>query len=299
MTLLVNILAILIPTILIFTVTVYQANEMINDINGQINSQDVTNLLHRILDSLNSFLTNLTGSTVNITVQDLSEKLASYASTFASAMVNVISGWVGSLGSIITNVILYIYIFMAALIHHDKLVSLLEALNPLGRRTSELYLKLSGDMTKGMVKGQFIIAICQGTASATFLYIAGVPYFAFWVLLLSFMSLIPLGAGIITIPIGIGMMLVGNYWQGAVIILGHLLVVTNIDNVLRPLLVPKSVRLNSALTLLSVFAGMAVFGLLGIVVGPIIMILIITTLNIYTKEIKHLELAKKASGGKS
>jgi predicted PurR-regulated permease PerM len=60
-------------------------------------------------------------------------------------------------------------------------------------------------------------------------------------------------------------------------------IVTNIDNVLRPKLVPKDAKLNGALTILSVFAGIKVFGFLGIVVGPIIMILITTTVNVYVQ----------------
>ncbi len=56
---------------------------------------------------------------------------------------------------------------------------------------------------------------------------------------------------------------------------------TNIDNVLRPILVPKEARLDSALMLLSVFAGITMFGFLGIVIGPVLMIVIVTTISVY------------------
>src|SRR5690606_26005164 len=117
----------------------------------------------------------------------------------------------------------------------------------------------AGAMTKGMVKGQFTIALAQGITSAIILTIAGLPYGAFFALILSFLSIIPLGAGIVTLPIGFVMILLGNWWQGILIIVGHLFVVTNIDNVLRPMLVPKKAAMNPALLLLSVFAGIAAF----------------------------------------
>jgi predicted PurR-regulated permease PerM len=97
------------------------------------------------------------------------------------------------------------------------------------------------------------------------------------------MSLIPLGAGIITIPIGIAMILTGNVTGGLIVIANHLLIVTNIDNVMRPKLVPKNARLDPALMILAVFSGLALFGFLGIVIGPIIMILIVTTFQIFNE----------------
>jgi hypothetical protein len=68
---------------------------------------------------------------------------------------------------------------------------------------------------------------------------------------------------------------------GIFVIAFHIIVVTNIDNVLRPILVPKEARLDSALMLLSVFAGIAMFGAFGIVIGPVLMIVIVTTISVY------------------
>src|SRR5262249_4882590 len=86
----------------------------------------------------------------------------------------------------------------------------------------------------------------------------------------------------------------GNIAGGVFVILWHLLVVTNIDNFLRPVLVPKDARLNSALMLLAVFAGLAMFGPWGIVIGPVLMILIVTTIDVYLAVYKGVELPQKA-----
>jgi predicted PurR-regulated permease PerM len=63
----------------------------------------------------------------------------------------------------------------------------------------------------------------------------------------------------------------------------HLLAVTNIDNLLRPRLVPRSARLNPALTLLAVFAGLVAYGAMGIIYGPVVMIVVVTTLQMYAE----------------
>jgi predicted PurR-regulated permease PerM len=70
----------------------------------------------------------------------------------------------------------------------------------------------------------------------------------------------------------------------------HLLVVTNIDNVLRPFLVPKTARLDPALMLLAVFAGISMFGFFGLVIGPVLMIIIVTTVSVYLAVYKGVEL---------
>ena len=300
LTLLITIVAILVPVGIVLFVTASQAKIIIDDVGDYIAQQNYQGSSQDLLNWVNDFLSDLTGRTVAISQEQVWHKLEDVAASVASFVLDTITMWIGGIGSIITNAILYMYIFTAVLIHQKKLISLYERLNPLGADISQLYLKRSGDMTKGMIRGQFIIAIAQGVTSALILSITGVPYFAFFALILSFLSVIPLGAGIVTIPIGIVRILMGDIWQGALILLGHFLIVTNIDNVLKPILVPKSVRLQPALTLLSVFAGMAIFGFLGIVIGPVIMILILTTIELYLNKVDSPRSTKQtAIPGKS
>jgi predicted PurR-regulated permease PerM len=111
-------------------------------------------------------------------------------------------------------------------------------------------------------------------------------------IILTALSFIPLGGGILALPIGVGMALTGNWIGGLIVVLGHLLIVTNIDNILRPKLVPAEAKLDSALMILSVFSGIALLGFLGIIVGPVIMIIIVTTIRVYKEVYKNVEMEK-------
>jgi predicted PurR-regulated permease PerM len=97
------------------------------------------------------------------------------------------------------------------------------------------------------------------------------------------------------------MILTGNVWQGVLVIANHLIIVTNIDNVLRPRLVPRHARLDPALMILAVFAGLGMFGFFGIVLGPVLMIILLTTIQMYlevfteTKSIDRSVDVKKPS----
>jgi len=148
-----------------------------------------------------------------------------------------------------------------------------------------------GAMVKGTVKGQFIIALIQGILGAASIYIAGFhdAFFVFAILLIA-LSVIPLGSGIVTIPFGIGMMLFGNVAGGAFVVLFHLIAITNVDNFLRPILVPREARLDPALMLLSVFSGIAMFGFFGIILGPVLMIVIVTTIAVYLQVYRGVDM---------
>jgi predicted PurR-regulated permease PerM len=168
---------------------------------------------------------------------------------------------------------------------------LIRQLNPLGDEVTDLYLRKTGSMVRGTVNGQFVIALCQGVAGAASVYVAGFHHgFFIFAILLTALSIIPLGGGIVTIPFGIGMIFYGNIIGGVFVVAWHLLVVTNLDNFLRPILVPRDARLNPALMLLAVFAGIAMFGPWGIVIGPVLMIVIVTTIDVYLAVYKGVEL---------
>lgn len=287
-TFMVSMFVVIVPLILVILITGWQIKSLVDTVNSQNYSTDFNSLLNDLVSFLNSTFASL-GVDKVITVQSITDSVSSALSSISSNLVdNVVSAFSGFF-SLITASIIYIYVFMSMLKNNDKIQELIKKLNPLGDDVANLYIDRSSAMTKATVRGQFIIAFMQGLESSVVLALVGMEQlFFFFLLLLTVMSIIPLGAGIITIPIGIVMILTGNVWQGTVVILNHLLIVTNIDNVMRPILVPKSARLDPALMILAVFSGMAIFGFLGVVIGPVIMIMIVTTIQIYL-EVFHQE----------
>ncbi len=286
LTLLTSFLMLIIPLTIIVILTVMQVEALLRSVPKiDVNSigafgQDLTN-------SINNILSNIPG-TQPVTATSIASSLEGFARSAAQGFLNFTLNSIGSIPRLITEFILFLFVFTSLLTNGESVVALIKRLNPLGPKITDLYMQKMGDMTRAVIKGQFIIAFVQGLIGATSLYIAGMhSLFFFMLLILSLLSVIPLGSGILTIPIGIVMMLFGNYWQGAFVILVHLLVVTNVDNFLRARLVPKSAHLNSALMMLAVFSGMAMFGFLGIVIGPIIMILIISTIQVYSSTIEN------------
>jgi predicted PurR-regulated permease PerM len=300
-TMVISALAVIIPLVLVSIITFFQVQHLVNTIASGSYSHNVTRLATDIINKINEVLAN-TGISYRLTLDGIAHALSTAAQNFGKAFVGGLLSSVSGFFGFITAAIIYIYVFLSMIIHQDKILDTLKKLNPLGDTASNLYFERIGAMTKATVRGQFIIALCQGTESAAVLSLAGLNnlFFFFW-MLLTVMSIIPLGAGIITIPIGIVMILTGNVWQGVLVIANHLIIVTNIDNVLRPRLVPRHARLDPALMILAVFAGLGMFGFFGIVLGPVLMIILLTTIQMYlevfteTKSIDRSVDVKKPS----
>lgn len=281
-TLLAAIAIVLLPLGGIVFLAVLQIGQMVNGISHWMAHTDLTDLGRRLLSSANDLLARVPFMHIELTPDSLRGTITKVGQNVGQMALHFVQESVGSIAMILTSAIIFLYVFLALLTNGHKVLALFRDLNPLGPEVSDIYLTKVGAMVTATVRGQFIIAVCQGVAASVSIYIAGLhDGFFMFVIFLTALSFIPLGAGIVTIPLGIGMALFGNVFGGIFVVVFHLVVVTNIDNFLRPFLVPKSAHLNPALMLLSVFAGLRMFGFWGIVLGPVLMIVIVTTISVY------------------
>jgi predicted PurR-regulated permease PerM len=284
--------SVIVPIGLLVVLAFVQIARMVNDIAGWFKTTNPTELGDKTLQLVNELLARVPFLHVTVSAEMLRNTMISAARKIGEWLLHFLQDAAGGLAGAVTAAIIFLYVFVALLVNREKLRTLIGQLNPLGEDVTDLYLRRMGSMVRGTVSGQFVIALCQGVAGAASIFVAGFHHgFFIFAILLTALSIIPLGGGIVTIPFGIGMIFYGNVFGGVFVVLWHLLVVTNIDNFLRPILVPREARLNSALMLLSVFAGIAMFGPWGIVIGPVLMIVIVTTVDVYLAVYRGVELS--------
>jgi predicted PurR-regulated permease PerM len=282
LTLLAAIACVIVPATLVVMLAVVQITDMVKGVADWIARTDMSALGDRVLSIANELIARVPFLDIKLTPESIQSGVTTVAQDAGQWVLGLLQGAAGGVVGAITAAILFLYVFISLLTNKEQVRTLIRRLNPLGEEVTDLYLAKMGAMVGGTVKGQFVIAVCQGVAGAASIYIAGFhDGFFMFAILLSALSVIPLGGGILSIPFGIGMILFGNVIGGVFVIVFHIVVVTNIDNFLRPILVPRTARLDSALMLLAVFAGIAMFGAWGIVIGPVIMIVIVTTISVY------------------
>ncbi|MGY2339796.1 AI-2E family transporter [Pseudomonas sp. SDO5532_S415] len=146
-------------------------------------------------------------------------------------------------------------------------------------------------VVRATVKGNLLVAITQGALGGLIFWFLDIPSVLLWAVLMAFLSLLPaVGAGIVWAPVAAFFLFTGAIWQGVVLGLFGVFVIGLVDNVLRPILVGKDTKMPDYLILISTLGGLAVFGLNGFVIGPLIAALFMSSWDIFLETRPRVQL---------
>jgi predicted PurR-regulated permease PerM len=138
-------------------------------------------------------------------------------------------------------------------------------------------------VVRATVKGNIVVAATQGALGGLIFWFLGIQGALLWGFLMAFLSLLPaIGAALIWAPVAIYFLIIGSIWQGVTLIAYGVLVIGLVDNVLRPVLVGKDTQMPDYVVLISTLGGMALFGLNGFVIGPVIAALFIAVWDLFS-----------------
>jgi predicted PurR-regulated permease PerM len=136
---------------------------------------------------------------------------------------------------------------------------------------------------RATVKGSIVVAIVQGALGGLIFWLLGVHAPLLWAVMMAFAALIPaVGAALVWVPVALYLLLSGGMWQAMVLVAFGVLVIGLVDNLLRPLLVGKDTKMPDWLVLLATLGGIEVFGINGLVMGPVIAAMFIAAWDIFT-----------------
>ena len=140
-------------------------------------------------------------------------------------------------------------------------------------------------VVRATVKGNVVVAVVQGALGGIAFAVLGIHAALLWAVLMAFLSLLPaVGAGLIWVPVAIYFLVTGVIWKGLALIAYGVLVIGLVDNVLRPVLVGKDTKLPDYVVLISTLGGMALFGLNGFVIGPVIAAMFMAVWDLFAVE---------------
>ncbi|MCK5630280.1 MAG: AI-2E family transporter [Nanoarchaeota archaeon] len=175
-----------------------------------------------------------------------------------------------------------------------RLVKWIRDLLPINHSSSKLLLRRMKRVLSAMIYGYFFIAIMQGVLGGIGFFIVGIPSALFWGILMGIAGLIPMaGTAIIWVPASLLLILNGfigdnniEIWKGIGLFLYGSLIVSTIDNFVRPKIVSTRANIHPVLVLLGIVGGVQIFGFVGLLIGPIILCMMVTLLCMY-KNIPH------------
>ena len=208
----------------------------------------------------------------------------------AGEIINSISNvFVEGLSSSAMITLNFIFLFIIMLfstfyflIDGKKLLRKILLYLPLEDNDEKRLLGRFSSVTIATVKGTFIIGVVQGTLAGIAFYVAGFSGALFWATIMAVLSIIPgIGSALIWGPATIILLIEANYLKGMGLFIFCALVVGSIDNFLRPLLVSKNAKLHELMIILSTLGGIQLFGIAGVLLGPIIAALFVTLWDLY------------------
>ncbi|CAI8752591.1 Transport protein YdiK [Pseudomonas sp. IT-347P] len=146
-------------------------------------------------------------------------------------------------------------------------------------------------VVRATVKGNLVVAVTQGALGGAIFWFLDIPSALLWAVLMGFLSLLPaVGAGIVWAPVAVYFLLSGMIWQGVVLGLFGVFVIGLVDNVMRPILVGKDTKMPDYMILISTLGGLAVFGLNGFVIGPLIAALFMSSWALFAETKPKVQL---------
>lgn len=149
-------------------------------------------------------------------------------------------------------------------------------------------------IVRAVIKGSGVVGIVQGTVGGIVLWMAGVPSPLLLGVLMAILALIPaVGTALVWIPAGIWLIIAGELWAGIFVLGAGTVIISSIDNVLRPILVGRDTGIPDWIILVTTLGGISLAGFSGIVIGPLVAGLFLASWSILQEQRAEDEEAAK------
>lgn len=274
---------VVIPGTAILASLAQEATSLYNRVSSR--DVDIAAIFQRLQEVMPDFVTQALAALGLDDFSQLQARITSLvgqaAQALASRIVTIGQGTVGFFISL--GVMLYLLFFLFR--DGPAIMMVISRASPLNDLHTEQIFGKFASVMKATVKGNIIIAIVQGTIGGVTLWLLGIEAALLWGVLMTFLSLLPaVGAAIVWVPVAAYFFLTGDYWRGAVLVAVGGLVISTVDNLLRPQLVGKDLRLPDFVILISTVGGISLIGMNGFVIGPLIAALFVAVWSLFADE---------------
>lgn len=212
----------------------------------------------------------------------LIEKAGQLVGTVSSFLIDGLSSVANLTINAIFGTIVMLYVMFYFLFMGDVLLGKILYFLPLRDADEQLLLRRFTSVTRATIKGTLIIGLLQGSICGLAFALAGINGSVFWGTVMAAASIIPaFGTALVWVPALVILLLIGDFSGALILALLCGAVAGNLDNLVRPRLVGKDTEMHDLFVLFGTLGGIAMFGILGIIIGPIIAALFITIWEIY------------------
>jgi predicted PurR-regulated permease PerM len=284
-------LIIMVPLILVMIAFVRQGVQAVNTIEFKAQSghfAGVAKLWAHLQDRYPSL-----GS------QDLTDTVQRYGSDAASFVA-------ARMGAVLQHTAIFLFhLFVTVLVMFylyrdgESLLARFREVLPFAGRNRDRMLGDAHDLIFASVTSSLLAAAAHGILGGVAFAVAGVSAPIFWGVTMGFFSFMPIvGSALVWIPIAISLMIGGHWIRGVVVLILCAIIVSVIDNLVRPWLISGRTQIGGLIVFIGVLGGISAFGLLGLILGPVVLAMIAILLEVYAPP-KHRRNSEPGQGGKN
>lgn len=225
---------------------------------------------------------------VSIDEAALQAQLLAATKNLSQSMLDASAKLVGNMAKLLLRFFLMLFMVFYFLREGRGLVQKIKYLAPLRTHQEDFIIDSLQKVSQAVLIGSLLIAALQGLVGALGLWIVGIPPL-FWGTMMGLAALIPvLGTGLIWIPATAYLYFFGDWHWALFFLLYNVIIVTNIDTILRPMLMRRAAQVSPFYIFLAILGGLHAFGPLGIIYGPLILTFLMVMLKIYSEEYKEV-----------
>lgn len=219
--------------------------------------------------------------------EQITNAVGGLASKAGNFLVANASRMTAGTASFFLELFVMLYAMFFFLIDGEKILGRIFYFMPLDHKDEMFMLERFTSITRATIKGSLVIGVIQGTLGGLGLAVAGIQGAAFWGTVMVILSIIPaLGTALVWIPACVYLYVNGEYVAGTLLLAWSAGVVGTVDNVLRPRLVGQDAEMPDLLILVGTLGGIALFGIIGFIVGPVVCGLFLAVWDIYGETFK-------------
>ncbi len=269
-------LSVIIGLVIIVTPMVFIGKTLFNESQNLyqvVNNDGDTSYVKSISDSINGFLPK------NFKIPDT--EIKTLVAKFSDSIGSMFTKTISTLFSFLLVIIAFFYFLKDGKQFSDSLVSL----SPLSDSHNRALLKKVQIVINGVLKGYFLVGLVQGALLGLGFWIFGVPSPVLWGTMAAFASLVPtIGTAFVSLPGIIYLFITGATNPAIGLIIWSVLIVGLVDNLLNPLVVGKKINVPPLFILFSVLGGISLFGIIGVLIGPIVVGLLYELVTLYREK---------------
>jgi len=231
---------------------------------------------------VSGFIDNVLPTTNSQIKRDVTTAIINFVGNISSVSLSTLTGFLLDIPSLLLNIAVILFVFFFSLRDSKKLGEYMSEISPFKKEKEKVLTKRFRDITSSIIFGYIVVGIIQGIATGIGLLIFGVPRALVLTIFAVFASIIPVvGPWLVWIPAAIYLLIEGNLLMAVVFILYSAIFVSTLDNFLRPYIVAKKTKMPSVIILVGMIGGLFVFGILGLILGPLILAYLILFLEAY------------------